>query len=59
MTIRLIAALNAAWRIVRRAQRIGWPLLTKAGQMAGAAKARKVASFLDGNARRHCEPFAH
>jgi SAM-dependent methyltransferase len=59
MTTHMIAALNAAWRIVRRAQRIGWPLLTKAEQMAGAAKARKVASFWDENAGRHCEPFAH
>lgn len=59
MTSRLIAALNAAWRSVRRAQRIGRPLLTQAWQLAGAAKARKVASFWDENAGRHCEPFAH
>jgi SAM-dependent methyltransferase len=59
MTSRLIAALKAAWRSVRRAQRIGRPLLTKAEQVAGAAKARKVASFWDENAGRHCGPFAH
>ncbi len=59
MTSRLIAALNAAWRRVRRAQPIGRPLLTQAGQMAGDANARKVASFWDENAGRHCEPFAH
>ena len=59
MTSRLIAGLNAAWRSVRRAQRIGRPLLTQAWQSAGAAKARKVASFWDENAGRHCEPFAH
>jgi hypothetical protein len=34
MTSRLIAALNAAWRSIRRAQRIGKPLLTNAEQMA-------------------------
>src|SRR3984893_5565702 len=59
MNSRLIAALNAAWRSVRRAQRIGGPLLTQARQMPGAAKARKVASFWDENAGKHCEPFAH
>jgi hypothetical protein len=32
---------------VRRAQRIGRPLLAQAEQMAGTAKARKVASFWD------------
>ena len=59
MTSRLIAALNAAWRGVRRAQRAGPPFLVQTGQTAGAAKARKVASFWDENAGRHCEPFAH
>ncbi|PZR80455.1 MAG: hypothetical protein DLM68_19610 [Hyphomicrobiales bacterium] len=59
MTSRLIAAVNAAWRSVRRGQRIGRPPLTQAGQMADAANARKVASFWDENAGRHCEPFAH
>ncbi|MGH6850170.1 MAG: methyltransferase domain-containing protein [Methylocella sp.] len=59
MTSRLIAALKAAWRSVLRVQRIGRPLLTQAGQMATAAKARKVASFWDENSGRHCEPFAH
>jgi len=59
MTSRLIAALNAAWRSIRRAQRIGRPLLTKAEQMAGAVKARKVASFWDENVGKHCGPFAH
>jgi SAM-dependent methyltransferase len=59
MTSHLIAALNAVWRSVRRAQRIGRPLLPQAGQMTGAAKARKVASYWDENAGRHCEPFAH
>jgi hypothetical protein len=59
MTGRLIAALIAAWRRVRRAQRIGRPLLTKTAQIAGAAKARKVASFWDENVGRHCELFAH
>ncbi|MGH6869486.1 MAG: class I SAM-dependent methyltransferase, partial [Methylocella sp.] len=33
--------------------------MTQEGQSAGAAKARKVASFWDENAGRHCEPFAH
>jgi SAM-dependent methyltransferase len=59
MTSRLIAALIAAWRRVRRAQPIGRPLLTQAEKMAGASKTRKVASFWDENAGRHCEPFAH
>ncbi|MGH6857120.1 MAG: methyltransferase domain-containing protein, partial [Methylocella sp.] len=59
MTSGLIAALNAVGRSVRRAQRIGRPRLTQEGQSAGAAKARKVASFWDENAGRHCEPFAH
>jgi SAM-dependent methyltransferase len=59
MTSRLIAALKAAWRSVRRAQRIGSALLSQAGQIAHAAKQRKVASFWDENAGRHCEPFAH
>jgi SAM-dependent methyltransferase len=59
MTSRLIAALNAAWRSVRRGQRIGRALLPQAGQIAHAAKQRKVASFWDENAGRHCEPFAH
>jgi hypothetical protein len=57
MISRLIAALNAAWRSIRR--RIGKPLLTNAEQMAGAVTARKVASFWDENVGKHCGPFAH
>ena len=57
MTSRLIAALNAAWRSVRRAQPIGSPLLTQAEQTAGAGKAQS-GTFWD-QKRRHCAPFAH
>src|ERR1700730_16692790 len=58
MISRLIAALNA-WRSVRRAQPTGSALLTQAEQTVGAVKTRKVASFWDENAGKHCEPFAH
>ncbi|HEY4847732.1 MAG TPA: class I SAM-dependent methyltransferase, partial [Methylocella sp.] len=33
--------------------------MTQAEQTVGAVKTRKVASFWDENAGRHCEPFAH
>jgi SAM-dependent methyltransferase len=59
MTSRLITAFNAAWRNVRRAHPAGLPPLVQAGQMAGSEEARKVASFWDENAGKHCEPFAH
>lgn len=59
MNSRLIAALNAAWRSASRAKQLAGRLPEQVGRMAGAAKARKVASFWDKNAGKHCEPFAH